>query len=415
MSKKKFVALFMIFITVLAFLPTAEISASRVTELQRQLDDLARQRRQARAQIQESQTLLEGMRHEIMELVEIMQYYNQRIVDAYLDLEEIGFVLLQTELNMEYAEIELAEARALRDAQEELFRARLRAMHEQGRAGYLEVLVQSTSFVDFLVRLEHVRAVAQFDQEILETMEAAEANVASKVDELTRLHASFERFQEDKQVAVAALEYAQDANTAMLERMYEDEAQAQLLLELYYYEERALDELFGVVAVQLRAAEEEEARLAREAELRRQEEERQRALQQANLIRSDGNFEWPVPSSHVISSGFGWRELFGVREHHGGIDIANTPTGTRIVAAADGIVRFAGFSPSFGNYIIIDHCAVYSTLYAHNSINRVSTGQRVTRGQHIADVGSTGRSTGPHLHFEIRRNGVRVDPMIYFR
>jgi len=410
MGKRKYLAILMVLVTLIVFMPTVEIDAS--AELRRQLQELEQQRNAARAQLRESQNLLEGVRAEIADLLEIMRDYSQRIMDAYADLEEIEIVLLETELRMIYAEIELAEARADRDAQEALFRTRLRAMHEQGPVGYLEVLFQSTSISDFLVRLEHVRAISQFDQEILETMQAAEARVENTIDELVRLQASFERLQGERQAAFAALEEAQDANAAMLASMYEDEEQAQLLFELQRYEEQAINELFGIVAVQLRAAEDEEARQRREAELQRQREEQ--AARLATLNNFDGDFQWPTPTSHDISSPFGWRTIFGRREHHYGVDI-RLPTGSRIVAAADGYVRFSGYNSGFGNFIIIDHCSVYSTLYAHNSLNRVQAGQRVTRGQHIADVGSTGRSTGPHLHFEIRRNGVRVNPMQYFR
>ena len=411
MSKKKYFAIFLVLVTLFTFFPTVEMDAS--AELRRQLQELERQRTEARAQVRESQTLLEGVRAEIAELLEIIQGYTQRIMDAYADLEEIEIVLLQTELRTTYAEMELVEARAYRDKQDEIFRTRLRAMHEQGPAGHLQVLFQATSFSDFLVRLEHVRAVSQFDREILETMQEAEDRVANTVDELVRLHTSFERLQDERQLAIIALEEAHDANTAMLTRMYADEEQALLMYELQSYEEQAVNELFGIVSVRLRAAETEEARQRREEELRQQREAQNARL--ANLNEFDGVFQWPVPTSSHISSYFGWRTIFGRREHHYGIDIARTPVGTRIVAAADGYVRFAGWNSGFGNYIIIDHCSVYSTLYAHNSLNRVRAGQRVTRGQHIADVGSTGRSTGPHLHFEIRRNGVRVNPMQYFR
>ena len=98
---------------------------------------------------------------------------------------------------------------------------------------------------------------------------------------------------------------------------------------------------------------------------------------------------------------------------HTGIDVS-APTGTRINAAAEGYVRFVGWMGGYGNTIIIDHGGGYSTLYAHNSRNRVAQGQHVRAGQHIADVGSSGLSTGPHLHFEVRRNNVAVDPMAFF-
>jgi len=408
--RKKYLAIFMILVMLITFLPTIEIGAS--AELRRQLQEIEQQRTEARANVRESQTLLEGVRSEIADLMNIIADYAQRMMDAQADVVEIELVLMEAELRIAYAEIELGYAIAYRDAQDELFRARLRAMHERGPVGYLDILFQATSFSDFFVRLEHMRAITQFDQEILEAMQAAEDLVASTINELQGLQTAFVRLYSERQLAAQALEEAQNANAEMLTRMYADEEQASLLYELQRYEEQAINELFGIVEVQLRAAENEEARLRREAELRRQREEQ--AARLANLTNFNGVFEWPTPTSQDISSRFGWRTIFGRREHHYGVDI-RLPSGSRIIAAADGYVRFAGFNSGFGNYIIIDHCSVYSTLYAHNSLNRVRTGQRVTRGQHIADVGSTGRSTGPHLHFEIRRSGVRVDPMQYFR
>ena len=227
MRKKKYIAILMVLITLMAFMPAAEINAS--AELRRQLQELEQQRNAARTQLHESQNLLEGVRAEIADLLEIMRDYNQRIMDAYADLEEIEIVLLETEIHMIDAEIELMEAREHRDTQKALFRTRLRAMHEQGPVGYLEVLFQSTSFSDFLVRLEHVCAVSQFDQDLPEMMQAAEERVENTMNELARLHTLFEHLQKDRQVAFAALEDVQDANAAMLASMYEDEAQAQLL------------------------------------------------------------------------------------------------------------------------------------------------------------------------------------------
>jgi murein DD-endopeptidase MepM/ murein hydrolase activator NlpD len=101
-------------------------------------------------------------------------------------------------------------------------------------------------------------------------------------------------------------------------------------------------------------------------------------------------------------------------QFHGGTDVG-APTGTPIRAMQDGYVTFEGWNGGFGLKIRIDHGNGYTTWYAHNSRNLVRVGDFVTRGQHIANVGSTGQSTGPHLHFEIHRNGQRVDPMSYFR
>ena len=125
---------------------------------------------------------------------------------------------------------------------------------------------------------------------------------------------------------------------------------------------------------------------------------------------------WPTPGHYLITSPFGNRRdpFTGVIRMHNGIDIG-APFGVPIVAVANGVVTFVGYDAGgFGNWIIIDHQNGFQTWYAHNSRNRVRIGDRVTQGQHIADVGSTGSSTGPHLHFELWVDGARVDPLQFF-
>jgi murein DD-endopeptidase MepM/ murein hydrolase activator NlpD len=125
-----------------------------------------------------------------------------------------------------------------------------------------------------------------------------------------------------------------------------------------------------------------------------------------------GELQWPVPSSTRITDHYGVRTWRGRREHHGGVDIG-ARTGTDIVASADGIVRTASRQGAYGNTVIIEHTGGMSTLYAHCSKILVSVGQNVKRGDVIAHIGSTGVSTGPHLHFEVRIHGKDVNPRSY--
>jgi len=413
MRKKKHLSLFMILAIVIAFIPTVEISGS-AAQLRERLRQIEQQRDHARNQVRETENLLTGFRAEIEELLEVMRDYSQRMIDAHADLEEIELVLLDTELNRIYAEEELVQARIDRDRQEKLFRDRLRAMHERGTAGYLDVLFQATSFSDFLVRLEHVRTISQFDQEVLVGMEKAEERVANHVDDLTRLNILFEYMHLQQQDAILALDDAIEANTIFLVSLQENEAQAALLAELEAATLQAINEEFEIVERQWREQENREEAERQAAALRARNAERPR-VNLAHLDDPSRNFAWPVPTHREISSPFGSRThpIRRTPEHHTGIDIP-APGGTRIVAAADGYVRLAAWHGGFGLTVIIDHGNGYSTLYAHNSRNRVSVGQRVNRGQHIADVGTTGVSTGNHLHFEIRRNGIPVNPMQYF-
>ena len=123
---------------------------------------------------------------------------------------------------------------------------------------------------------------------------------------------------------------------------------------------------------------------------------------------------WPAPQYTRISSYFAGRidPITGKKSNHGGLDLA-APGGSPILAANSGTVIIAGYHYSYGNYVVIDHGGGVSTLYGHSSKLLVSRGQKVSRGQQIAKVGTTGRSTGNHLHFEVRINGQRVDPLPY--
>lgn len=125
-------------------------------------------------------------------------------------------------------------------------------------------------------------------------------------------------------------------------------------------------------------------------------------------FNNEGQFIWPVPSSKKVSSHFGKRK----KKHHDGIDIPAV-TGTHIVASAGGSVTVSGFMRGYGRVIVIKHSGGHHTVYAHNSKNFVKKGQKVSQGEVIGRVGSTGRSTGPHLHFEIRRRNKVRNPAIY--
>jgi len=420
----------------LAAFPLAEVGAD-VNAWRAERNRLQSERAAAQAQARESLYLLTGMRAEISDLLELMSEYTQRIEDAQDELEEIEITLLETRITLSYAEIDLEQAIANRDAQEELFHERLRAMHEQGPIGYLDILFQAANFTDLLVRLEHVRTIAQFDRQVLDNMEAAQERVAEVVASLVILTEQYEYEQAQMLLAIAQLEYAQEANSALMVRLQADEAQLALLHEIDAATELLIQNELGVVVAQIHAYETAAAARRRQEEQARREA--QRAAELAELARQaeiererrgtepvettdaegetvvattfSGQFVWPIPASTTITSRFGPRGS----SHHNGIDVS-APAGTRINAAADGIVRTSsvGWNGGYGNMIIIDHGDGYSTLYAHNSRNRVRVGDRVTAGQHIADVGTTGQSTGNHLHFEIRRNGRAINPLPFF-
>jgi len=365
------------------------------------------------------------------QVMQEMQAMDQQITDAAEALEAIEFDLLATEVRIEEAQEDLAVATAERDAQMEILRERVRTMHEQGSAGFIEILFHAESISDFFSRLEYIRAVTQFDRDLLERLESAEERRVSILDTRTSDLALIQDLQAQILVAKEEIEQRMGERQVFFALLHADAERYAEYMAILEEEARVINREFGVVQAirQQELAEEarirreaEEARLAAEAAARAAEAAaRMEGLeaQMAATGASVGSFTWPLPArppiAANISSEFGTRPdpFTGRSAFHSGVDVP-APAGTRINAAKDGYVRISRWSASWGNYIIIDHAGGYSTLYAHNTRNHVREGQRVSAGQHIGDVGTTGRSTGNHLHFEIRMNGVHRNPLGYF-
>jgi len=301
-----------------------------------------------------------------------------------------------TQRRIAWNAIQLDAARRSLLLHDELLKRRLVDIYEYGDLSYVDALIAARSFSEFVERWEDLRLLIAANQRAVRARKAAEARVATIEAELegTRL-----QLQQQEQA--------------------QDEARSQLgsLAD----ERRNLVTLAGMRrrSVATEVAEMEDLSAAEEASLEGLILERERELesqQRAAGIAGGGDhsgaagtFSWPVTGA--ITSPFGWRSnpFGGAPEFHQGLDIA-APTGTTVTAAAGGTVIMAQWYGGYGNYILIDHGGGYSTGYGHLSAIYVTTGQSVQRGQAIGAVGSTGQSTGPHLHFEVRIAGKPVDP-----
>ncbi|MCL2217293.1 MAG: peptidoglycan DD-metalloendopeptidase family protein [Defluviitaleaceae bacterium] len=406
---KKVAFLILMFTVLVSLMPGLPVGATQATR--DRLRELEQQRREAGRHVRDTRDLLVGTQHEMSELMAEMQRLDQQLMDAEERLEDIEISLLLTEIRIAETNSALDAAQEERDLQYEVFRARLRAMYMQGPTGWLEVLLDATSIGDFFMRLEAVQTIAQFDRDMMARLEDAEVQIAANVETLFREQLIIYDLKFLEEAVRAELQAALDEREIWLYSLAENAEQLAAVLAILEDEQRALDAEYGTY----RARYEREAAAAAA--------QRAREAWDANLARLnnfDGQFMWPIPTHGRISSGFGMRfhPILRVNRMHTGIDVG-APTGTHLYAAADGYVRLAGWSGGYGLTVIIDHGRgpsghMYSTLYAHNSRNHVVQGQRVNRGDLIAYVGSTGMSTGPHLHFEVRRNNVAIDPMQFF-
>lgn len=297
------------------------------------------------------------------------------------------------EIEQTQRELEAAEQRV--KERDELIKKRLVLMYEQGEVQYLEVLLASTSFTDFLDRFEALQIIVKQDNEILEKNKQERNDIALAKVKLEEQKTSLVAMKTEELEAKTKLDGLKaqkeevnrqlQANKAEQERI-EDEQEA--------LQQAAIDAIYALE--------------------RQIEEERRKNNTQAPSF--SGPFTWPVPSSWNITSEFGDRidPFTGKRAGHNGMDVA-APTGTPIVAAQSGTVITAGWVSGFGNTIIINHGDGLWSLYGHlmNGGIGVGVGQEVTKGQSIGNIGSTGRSTGPHLHFGVYLNGQVVNPRNY--
>ena len=300
---------------------------------------------------------------------------------------------------------------------------RIQFMYENGQTSYVEMLLSADSFTDFLNAVEYITQISQYDRKMLKEYQNMQVTIADTQKTLETDYASLQslqaKVQEEKQ-AVAALESAKKGE---LNDVADDLTDAQTVAKAYEAEIQAQNEVIAQIqAAQKRAAEQQAAQQQAQAAEENQGAtdaagENQNTAQNTTPSgngQSTGSMMWPCPSSKRVTSDYGPRTspTNGASSNHKGIDIG-AAYGADIVAAAGGTVLVATYSSSGGNYVIIDHGGGLCTVYMHASSLTVSAGQTVSKGQVIAKVGSTGISTGNHLHFGVTLNGVYVSPWGY--
>ena len=286
---------------------------------------------------------------------------------------------------------ELADAQQKEEIQYDLFCKRVRAMEEEGTVSYWSVLFKADSFTDLLDRLDAVNEVMDADQAVIDRLKALQDEISQKEAEL----------QESKSGAEAARADLVSKKSALEKQRAEAN---QLIAQLAANESETEAEIDGM--------EEEEERIQREI----QELSRKLAAQQAAAGQSNrsnpGGYIWPVDSRYITSTMGGRASPGGIGStNHKGTDIGRVGYTSPIYAAKSGTVIVSQRSSSYGNYVVISHGSGNTTLYGHMSSRKVEVGQYVNQGDVIGITGSTGNSTGPHLHFEITENGVRVNPL----
>lgn len=319
------------------------------------------------------------------------------------ELEALAAQITDKEAVIEQTKVKLEEAKTVEARQYEAMKKRIKYMYEKGDSSYLDLLLQSRSMSELLNRSEYITQISLYDRKMLDKYVEVKEGIAADEAVLEAEHKELLGLQEQTQAKQDSVEKLVNEKSAELKR-YEAQIDVKTAEATAYEKD-------------IKAQEDAIKRI--EAEIRRQEEEARKkaeaAGQKYNTV-SIGNikFIWPCPASSRVTSGFGGRNspTAGASSNHQGMDIG-APSGSNIIAAASGTVTIATYSYSAGNYIMINHGGGVSTVYMHCSQLLVSPGATVKQGQVIAKVGSTGYSTGPHLHFGVRLNGTYVNPAKY--
>lgn len=372
---KKHILICLIVVLVTAWVLPA--TASNLNDVKKQKDTIDKKITDISKQKQQEQKNLKAAAQE-----------EQKLLKAQAEEDKIRQQLLDElkQINESIEQIDgcIKEAEEKYSHQKELFKVRLRVMYENSFNSYLQTLIEAKTLSDFLARLEYISRISSRDKQTIELLNAAKEDIEYKKRLKEDEKAGIQRQAVDKQKKIEQLQVSR----AGLEEEIKKRKKRLAQLE-----------------------KEEDDFLKKSKELNNEIKK----LLQSSRKYTDGAMKWPVPSSSVISSGYGMRvhPILRKKRMHTGIDISGK-SGVAILAAKNGAVIVSGWMNGYGNTVVIDHGGGYATLYAHCSKLLVSVGKEVKSGDTIAKVGSTGLSTGPHLHFEVRKNGETDDPVKYF-
>lgn len=314
---------------------------------------------------------------EINSLDEIINQADRELAGVEQNIIDIENQMSNNKKNLEQSISEL-------EVVDKLFKKRVRAMYKNGGVGYLDVLFSAKNSSDLLGNVEAIQRITENDKELIEEIELKKKNIENEKAKLEAQEILLANARQSVESKKNNLKAVSRSKTDRLKQINEDKAELQKMINANNAEAKAL-----------------------ESEIRKR---------QLKVAYAGGEMMWPLPGNYRISSPYGYRihPILKTRQFHSGIDIP-AKTGTKILAANDGVVIFSGVKSSYGNFVVIDHGGKQTTAYAHCSRRLVSQGTKVKKGQAIALVGTTGRSTGPHLHFEVRNDGKTTNPQSKFK
>ena len=348
------------------------------------LEEALKKQEELNKQIQNAQQNLTQKEAEQKKLRNELYTINVTLERTNASLNQINKDLDATEESIETINADIAEKIKEVDQRSELLKDRLKDLYMKGEVRFIDVLFQATSFSDFLSRYEMMKIVAKNDNQLLQGLEEQKAQLDEKKAQLEEQQNKLLTLKSQREARTNELSIASSRHQTVIANITKEKA----------FYEKMLDEL------------EEQSKVI---------EQQIRSLQGIGGV-SPSTLNWPTPGYYRITSPYGYRihPILKTRRLHTGIDLG-VPYGNQVLASNSGKVIFARYNGAYGHCVIIDHGGGMSTLYAHLSSYSVKEGDIVATGQKIAQIGTSGLSTGPHLHYEVRLNGSHTDPGKYLR
>ena len=391
--KKKFICIILIILMLQYFCTFVFAENSLTNEIVNDVTNelsLEEQKEQVESQIEETNTKLEYVQEELSDTLLKVQETEDKIMQYEKEIEELATKMENLQKSIDEANIALTESEQTYQEKSNLLAKRLVAMYEAGETQYLDILLNSRDITDFISRYYVIQEIAEYDSILIHQIEEEKNNLEITKQKLEKEQGELKIIKSKSEQTSIVL-----SNMKTLQQSYVDD----------------LTEGEKILQEQL-------------TEYKKEQEEIERQIELAtNAIDPDiqytgGEMLWPVAiSGTAITSNYGVREhpIQGVVREHTGIDIGNTPLGSPVVAAADGVVTYAGWLGGYGNCVMINHGDGIVTLYGHGNKILTTVNTEVKQGDVIMEVGSTGNSTGPHLHFEVRVNGEYTNPLNFVK
>lgn len=347
--------------------------------LNTQLGDVKSRLEQQKEQIGKAQRQVDSVSEQIRVLQEELRAATEEYQAVRAELERTEEQIAANEVILEKAEADLAKRM-------QILNKRVRDIYQNGQISYIDVLFGANDFNDFMTRMDLLKRVIKHDYDLIMAVRQERALILEKKAALERDRDAIKALEQEAAAKRQAVEASKERKQELLDRATNDRDEAERMYQELLETSKQIEQM---IRQQARSS-----------------------VSGGSAAGSTGSMIWPVHG--VITSEYGWRThpIFGTSKYHSGLDIG-ADYGDTIVAADGGTVIYAGWLGGYGNAVIIDHGGGLTTLYGHNDSLLVGEGQQIGQGQAIALCGSTGYSTGPHCHFEVRVDGSPVDPYGY--